>query len=302
MRDGRVNVLPESSGTTMANGGQSAGAYSGGIRTAGNCELASGASHVAKSSVATPHLLDALSESERTVAQLQNALDDRLEALDACEQAEHDRDGYRMALERERAEHRDTRRALELVEKALAKAGLARGEVPQNISLDTALPTTAWFRVSMLMAQRDDAREELADCRRILGAAECESLSDACRRVLGESEAVDERARAGEAEIERLRAELRDYARELLPTLMSEISEDCWCAGWLHGTEYALWKMVEHGAGKWGQGEVTQARVDRLRRLSELAGGWFAWRDGDGPEFVPMERWVAEFAKKESKQ
>jgi hypothetical protein len=202
--------------------------------------------------------------TDQTVAQLQNALDDRLEALDACELAEDDRDSYRMALERERAEHRDTRRALELVEKALAAAGLARAEVPQNISLDTAMPTTPWFRVSVLMAQRDDAREERDDAR---------------------------------AEIERLRAELRDCARELLPTLMSAISEDCWCAGWLHATEYALWTMVEHGAGKWGQGEVTQAQVDRLKRLSELAGGWFAWRDGDGPEFVPMERWVAEFAK-----
>jgi hypothetical protein len=200
--------------------------------------------------------------TDQTVAQLQNALDDRLEALDACELAEHDRDGYRMALERERAEHRDTRRALELVERELTRAGLARGEIPRVVTSDA--PTTAAFRVSVLMAQRDDAREERDDAR---------------------------------AEIERLRAELRDYARERLPALMSEISEDCWCAGWLHGTEYALWKMVEHGAGKWGQGEVTQAQVDRLKRLSELADGWFAWRDGDGPEFVPMERWVAEFAK-----
>ena len=99
-------------------------------------------------------------------AKLQNALADRLEALDACEQAEDDRDGCRLALERERgehraaksaltdarrradasesalsmlrvtlererAEHRDTRRALELVEEELTRAGLARGWVAE---------------------------------------------------------------------------------------------------------------------------------------------------------------------------
>jgi hypothetical protein len=200
-------------------------------------------------------------------AQLQNASDERLDALDACELAEHDRDGYRLALsrergehratwsalidarrradasesalsmlratlERERGEHRDTRRALELVEKAFGAAGLSQVEIPQNISLDTTLPTTAWFRVSMLMAQRDDAREELADCRRILGAAERESPSDTCRRVLGESEAVDECARAGEAEIERLTAANSALTDEIDRLILDR-------AEWMRRAEYA---------------------------------------------------------------
>ena len=30
----------------------------------------------------------------------------------------------------------------------------------------------------------------------------------------------------------------------LLKKLMSAISEERWCAGWMHGLEYTLWDMV----------------------------------------------------------
>lgn len=43
-------------------------------------------------------------------------------------------------------------------------------------------------------------------------------------------------------------------AATLLARLMSDISEDCWCAGWMSGTEFALWKAVQTGDGIVGIG------------------------------------------------
>lgn len=85
--------------------------------------------------------------------------------------------------------------------------------------------------------------------------------------------------------------------REALRELMSDISEDCWCAGWLHGLEYSLWSMVQGGDRKFGMDEVRQHEVDELRRLSEEAGGWWAFPDDATDEvFVPMADWLAQYA------
>ena len=51
------------------------------------------------------------------------------------------------------------------------------------------------------------------------------------------------------------RAVHAEVAADQLRGLMSEISEDCHCAGWLIGTGYALWGIVEHEQGPaWGHG------------------------------------------------
>ena len=83
--------------------------------------------------------------------------------------------------------------------------------------------------------------------------------------------------------------------RDTLRQLMSDISEDCWCAGWLIGTEFALWQFVLDGPGDWGQDSVSQAQIDELKRLSELVGGWFYWDDDPDhfdATFIPMAEWL----------
>lgn len=49
-----------------------------------------------------------------------------------------------------------------------------------------------------------------------------------------------------------------------LASLMSDLSEDCWCAGWLSGTEFALWELANAGGGLWGMGVVTATDAARL--------------------------------------
>ncbi len=102
-------------------------------------------------------------------------------------------------------------------------------------------------------------------------------------------------------EIEGARGEtLRPVER--LTLLMSEWSEECYCAGWLIDCEHVLWGMVAHGEARfWGIDRVPEDAVAKMRALSDEIGGWVAWRDGEAPgfgglEFVPMVEWLAEHA------
>lgn len=83
---------------------------------------------------------------------------------------------------------------------------------------------------------------------------------------------------------------ISEYAKVALYSKMSEISEDCWCAGWLVGTEYVLWDFIKTGGGHWGQGEVTKEQAFELDVLYHDAGGWWVWRGGD-EEFMPTVEW-----------
>ncbi len=69
--------------------------------------------------------------------------------------------------------------------------------------------------------------------------------------------------------------------------LMLGLSEECWCAGWMSGTEHALWR-IEAGQG-WGQCEITERQATLLRLLSEECDGW--WYYEDGPKFIRLEAW-----------
>lgn len=104
--------------------------------------------------------------------------------------------------------------------------------------------------------------------------------------------------------------EITHLARDL-ETLMSNISERCWCAGWMEGTSDFLWRTVltyrEYGARyildnrpTWGQGHVQLGEVFQLDTLSRKLGGWIRPREETDPnpdfaEFVSLEVWWKSF-------
>lgn len=93
---------------------------------------------------------------------------------------------------------------------------------------------------------------------------------------------------------------MSDAIRHALYSRMSDISEACWCAGWMSGTEYALWLAVTTGEPcAWGVGIIEQPDIEALRELAGLAGGW--WRSGAEyePEFVELDEWRAQYAERE---
>jgi hypothetical protein len=81
-------------------------------------------------------------------------------------------------------------------------------------------------------------------------------------------------------------------AAALLARLMSWISEDYWCAGWLSGLEYELWDAV---TGK-QEGVCSSEEVEQLKYLSEKCGGWIVWDDQErDTKFLPMEAWLRRY-------
>jgi len=79
-----------------------------------------------------------------------------------------------------------------------------------------------------------------------------------------------------------------------LSELMREISEECYCAGWLIDLEYDLWEMLLGGRRDYGMGHVSEESIEIMRGLSKLLGGWVVWDDGVGGEqWVSMPVWLS---------
>jgi hypothetical protein len=82
-------------------------------------------------------------------------------------------------------------------------------------------------------------------------------------------------------------------AAEQLKSLMSRVSERCWSAGWLLGTEFALWEAVLGGARKWGLSIITDEEIAKLSELAEAAEGWIVWNyDMQEELYIPMVEWL----------
>jgi hypothetical protein len=64
-----------------------------------------------------------------------------------------------------------------------------------------------------------------------------------------------------------------------LGAAMGDVSEDCYCAGWLGGTEDLLPELSRRAistghAQPWGHGQVTPERARTLWAMAERAGSW----------------------------
>ena len=87
---------------------------------------------------------------------------------------------------------------------------------------------------------------------------------------------------------------LRAYRIDELYELMSDISEDCYCAGWMMGNEFRLWHAITDANDdkRYGQSEIAPQQIQRLKELSQAVGGWWRWDDKEGAQFVSLEKWA----------
>lgn len=105
-------------------------------------------------------------------------------------------------------------------------------------------------------------------------------------------EAIKAKQRAEEeAQNESVKAAISTEAAMALEEHMSDISEGCWAAGWMEGTEYSLWEMLQGGPREWGMARVSHADVGRLRDLHEESGGWWIYGE-QGQRFVTTAEWM----------
>ena len=79
-------------------------------------------------------------------------------------------------------------------------------------------------------------------------------------------------------------------AKQLM-SYMSALSEEAYCAEWMWGLEYALWKAVLDGQLKYGRLEITPEQITKLHALSKACGGWIVFDDVIGETFIPQEQW-----------
>ena len=71
----------------------------------------------------------------------------------------------------------------------------------------------------------------------------------------------------------------------VLRSIMSQISEDTYCAGWLIDLEYRLWAALHDEPGAF---PLNEQEREALRWLSQACGGWIYWDDG-----LKNEAWIA---------
>lgn len=83
-----------------------------------------------------------------------------------------------------------------------------------------------------------------------------------------------------------------ERAAERLRYYMSDLSEMSYCAGWMEGLEYVLWKAVIGGPRKYGFLEITDEEISKLKELSDDCGGWIIFDDDKGEIWVQMEEWL----------
>lgn len=95
---------------------------------------------------------------------------------------------------------------------------------------------------------------------------------------------------------------IRRSLRKRLLSLMREISEEHYCAGWLDGLEYRLWQAVLQYPEpyEFGFGPIANEQVEELRDLAEELQEWGFWADEEMREqLIPLAEWQQIFHTRE---
>ena len=91
----------------------------------------------------------------------------------------------------------------------------------------------------------------------------------------------------------------QELARETLGRMMADISEDCWCSGWIQDLEFTLWDALTRGPIKFGMGKIEQRDLARIKHLHEIAGGWWVGpRSDEFSRFVTTGDWLEIVSKR----
>ncbi len=80
----------------------------------------------------------------------------------------------------------------------------------------------------------------------------------------------------------------------LMSMLMSEISEDAYCASWEMGAEYAIWDVVQETSSDWRwKSSISPDQMIMLRELSAELDGWLVYDESseNGVRRVPINEW-----------
>jgi len=85
--------------------------------------------------------------------------------------------------------------------------------------------------------------------------------------------------------------------RQLLVDLISELSEDCYSAGWYQKIEFQLWELIHNKASeltlKLWQKRGDMEAVKDLNLLKQITQSWAIWyEDAEDPTIIMLEEWI----------
>ena len=75
----------------------------------------------------------------------------------------------------------------------------------------------------------------------------------------------------------------------------SEISEETWCAGWMHDLEFTLWSALRGHTAE-DRLKLTSSQVADLEALSSACNGWIVFREDTEETYLPLPEWERRFA------
>jgi hypothetical protein len=81
---------------------------------------------------------------------------------------------------------------------------------------------------------------------------------------------------------------------------MSEISEETWCAGWMHDLEFTLWAALCGDTAE-DRLKLTSSQVADLKALSSACNGWIVFREDTEETYLPLPEWERRFAARTSR-
>lgn len=86
---------------------------------------------------------------------------------------------------------------------------------------------------------------------------------------------------------------------QALYALMSDLSEACWAAGWLSGTEFDIWALIVGDKDRWAfhPVDVLTDELAAIESVSTAAQAWIVW-EGNEPVAVPLDDWRARYRQK----
>ena len=85
-----------------------------------------------------------------------------------------------------------------------------------------------------------------------------------------------------------------------LAEYMSSLSENAWCAGWMHDLEFDLWAAVRGEKKGYARTTFNADEIAKLKALSDACGGWIVFHETKAESFVPLQEWARMFAEHEA--
>lgn len=86
-----------------------------------------------------------------------------------------------------------------------------------------------------------------------------------------------------------------------LANLMVEISERCYCAGWMTGLEFVLWEALLNGPREYGQHKITEKDIASLKALSTQTGCWIFFDTVTEETAIDLTAWRVKYDSEKDK-